>query len=177
MKTKSEITNASPLRHFYFPHSRAATGYTGMLRDHVTGKYVKPVARTKQEFRDECDINNVIRQYKLTGQIQHINMQAQAGAYTDLPDTLDFQDALELVRDAQASFATLPSKVRDRFNNNPAEFLAFVHDPSNIDEARNLGLLTPKSEPVTPAADPSSPPPPPPSTPPATVSSPAEPKK
>jgi len=39
---------------------------------------------------------------------------------------------------------TLPAKVRDRFGQDPAEFLAFLSNPENADEARRLGILKPQ---------------------------------
>lgn len=37
-------------------------------------------------------------------------------------------------------FDTLPSKLRLRFGNDPAEFLSFVEDPANDQEMIDLGL-------------------------------------
>lgn len=127
------------LRSFYRPHDRS-TGYTGLLADPVTGELKKPVPRVKQEFREECDINNIIKHYKLTGQIQHINAQAKNGSYEDLPDPIDYQESLNAVAAATSSFATLPAHVRERFSNNPALFLNFMNDANNVDEMVKLGL-------------------------------------
>ena len=71
----------------------------------------------------------------------------------DLPDDLDFQASLEIVRQAQEAFATLPSGTRARFENDPQNFLAFLSDPANQDEAIKLGFATdrrpPPKEPET----------------------------
>lgn len=140
----ANIKNAQPdmpyrLRSFYRPHDHS-TGYTGLLADPVTGELKKPVSRVKQEFREECDINNIIKHYKLTGQIQHINAQAKNGSYEDLPDPIDYQESLNAVAAATSSFATLPAHVRERFSNNPALFLNFMNDANNVDEMVKLGL-------------------------------------
>lgn len=163
MKSKSNPKpEGTPLYSFYRPHSRAATWVTGDLVNHVTGEVYKPVARTKQSFVAECDINNILKQYRLTGQIRHISSKAAQGSYDDLPAAIDFQDAMNMVIAAEQSFATLPSKVRDRFGNDPSNFLAFMADPSNQDEIIKLGLATrrpgPAQEPL--AERPASPPPP-----------------
>lgn len=126
----------------YRPHDRAATWYTGEMTDPETGEVVIPPTRTKQSFVAECDINNILKQYKKTGIISHINAAAAKGTYQDLPDQVDYQEALNTVIRAEESFATLPSAVRDRFGNDPAEFMAFMADPKNIDEAISLGLAT-----------------------------------
>lgn len=146
---------------FYRPHDRAATAYTGELLNHVTGELYKPVPRTKQSFVVECDINNILKQYKRTGQIQHISAKAALGAYVDLPDPQDFQESLNIVLQAEDSFATLPAHIRARFGNDPAEFLGFMTNPANAKEIIALGLATerPASEPASPPAAPAKAPP------------------
>lgn len=139
---KSDPANAiiEPMRSFYVPHERVR--YTGELVNPVTGEVFTPVRRVKQSFVPECDINNILKQYSVTGQIRHISANAEKGAYMDLPDEVDFQASLHIVADAQRAFATLPAKTRDRFNNDPASFLAFMADPENQEEAIKLGLAT-----------------------------------
>lgn len=143
---------------FYRPHDRAATWSTGELVDPKTGEVFTPESRTKQSFVAECDINNILKQYKLSGQIRHMNAKAAQGAYTDLPDPTEFQDSMNLVIAAEQSFATLPAHVRSRFGNDPTSFLAFMADPANQDEAIRLGLAT---DTRPPPAEPPAPTPPP----------------
>jgi len=147
------------MRSFYVPHDRAATAYTGELVDEVTGEVYRPPVMVKQSFVAECDINNILKQFKLTGQIQHMSAKAALGSYEDLPEPLDFQEALNTVKDAEQSFATLPSQIRDRFGNDPGNFLDFMSNPNNQDEIIKLGLATDSR----PPKEPDSPPPPPPS--------------
>lgn len=127
---------------FYRPHKRVQ--YTGEVQDPKTGELVKLPSMTKQEFVKECDINNVLKQYKATGMVSHLNVRAAQGAYLDLPDSLDFQESLNIVREAETAFGSLPSKLRERFGNNPAEFLAFCADPGNAREMAELGLTIPE---------------------------------
>ncbi len=98
--------------------------------------------RTKQSFRDECDINNIMAKYQKSGLLDFVNNhQAQYGDATGV----EFQAAMELVVRGQELFDALPSSVRKRFDNNPEEFLEFVNDPASEAEAIKLGLI---SEPV-----------------------------
>lgn len=136
---------------FYRPHKRVQ--FTGEVQDPKTGELVKLPSMTKQEFVKECDINNILKQYKATGMISHLSARAAQGAYIDLPDSMDFQESLQIVRDAETAFASLPSKLRERFGNNPAEFLMFCADPANAKEMAELGLTVP-SNPVVPEAAP-----------------------
>lgn len=153
------MSKAKKLVGFYRPHDRSATWYTGELLNPKTGEVYSPPSRTKQEFVAECDINNILKQYKLTGQIRHMSAKAAQGSYMDLPDPQDFQTSMNVVIQAEASFATLPAHVRSRFHNDPHEFLGFMSNPENVDEMVKLGLL---NRPATPPPSP----PPPPSTPP-----------
>lgn len=97
---------------------------------------------TKREMAKACDIHTILAKYEKTGMVDHVNRYQ--GQYADVTGNLDLQDALNAVRGAQDAFDSLPAKVRRRFNNDPVGFLEFVHDPSNEDEMRELGLL--KSE-------------------------------
>lgn len=111
-------------------------------------------SRTHQSFVAECDINNILKEYALSGQIRHISARAEQGTYADLPDSVDFQEALNIVMEGREAFASLPSQVRNRFHNNPAEFLEFMADPANQDEAIKLGLATDSRPPPEPDPEP-----------------------
>ena len=95
-------------------------------------------SRTKQSFRDECDINNILRQFNVTGQLPAGSVQPQ---YGDFSGITDYQSALNAVMAAQDSFLQLPAKVRARFDNDPALFVEFASDEANRDEMKALGLL------------------------------------
>jgi phage internal scaffolding protein len=140
---------------FYRPHARVV--YDGTITNPVTGEITSPPSRAKQEFKDQCDMNNIIKAYRLTGQINHVAANAAQGRYEDLPDEFDLQQSLNVVREADAAFASLPAKLRDRFGNDPAKFLGFLSNPENIDEARRLGIINS----VKPESGGNNPPPPP----------------
>lgn len=138
-----------PVIGWYQPHARGE--FTGELVNNKTGEVYIPPSRTKQDMKDACDINNIIRDFRVTGQVAHMSRNAQVGTYADLPDSIDFQQSLELVARARESFASLPSAVRNRFNNNPAEFLGFMANPANQQEIINMGLATDRRPPPPPA--------------------------
>jgi phage internal scaffolding protein len=96
-------------------------------------------SRTQQSFRDECDINNILRQFNVTGQLPVGSVQPQ---YGDFSGITDYQSALNAVMAAQDSFLALPAKVRARFDNDPALFVEFASDEANKDERKALGLLS-----------------------------------
>lgn len=103
---------------------------------------------TRQEFEPECEINNIMAKYQRTGVITHINKFA--GMYGDF-DSVDFQTALQTIKDGEEMFSELPSSVRKYFDNDPAAFMEFVNDPDNIDKLVDLGLAVKAPEqPETP---------------------------
>lgn len=109
---------------------------------------------TRQSEMDACDIHNILKQYSQQGFEQLVRDNAARGQYADLTSLPDYQEALDTVINANAAFAALPSQVRERFQNDPARFVAFLGDPANQDEAIRLGLAAdtrpPETEPETP---------------------------
>jgi len=103
----------------------------------ATKRFSKP-SLTKQSFRDECDINNILRKFNVTGQLPIGSVQPQ---YGDFSGITDYQSALNAVMAAQDSFLALPAKVRAKFDNDPALFVEFASDEANKDELKALGLL------------------------------------
>jgi len=103
--------------------------------------FVPTESPTQQHMRDECDINQIIARLHQDGVITHVNSRAPVWG-TDVSSYEDFQTSMQIVLDARAQFAALHSKVRARFNNDPAEFLAFMGNPENAQEAITLGLAT-----------------------------------
>lgn len=108
----------------------------------------------QQQFRDECDINYVVKNFVQTGAIDPNILNKRAAMYGDVSDVNDLQSALDIVKAAQEGFDTLPADIRDRFKNDPRELLAFLDNPDNRQEAIDLGLMdgvkTTKEPPTAP---------------------------
>lgn len=141
METQTIIPLSTP--HIFF------TAYGPKLK--VTFNSKPGFGRTKQSFKDDTDINNILARYIQTGTLDFANKhQPQYG------DVLvsDFQEAMNLVAQANSMFADLPAALRNRFENDPAKFLDFVQNEANTAEAISLGLGTaltpPPQSPATP---------------------------
>lgn len=111
---------------------------------------------TKQSFRDECDINRIVKQYQMTGVVSHLN-RAQA-RYMDVSGVTDYADALLMVESVREMFMELPAKARKVFGHDPAKFLDAAHDLEKRELLVEAGLLPPpepvkasKTEPEVPA--------------------------
>lgn len=107
---------------------------------------------TSQAHKDETDINLILSQYKRTGILTHISKHS--ANYMDLPSNYDYQDSMNTILQAQDAFATLPSKVREHFANDPERFLRAFGDPEQIPYLRDLGILKPVASAQQPVADP-----------------------
>lgn len=107
---------------------------------------------TKQEFADECDIHNILKQYSQTGIITHV--QSARPDYLDLPSDMDYQQALNIQLQATEAFANLPSSVRETFQNDPYNLLVALNDEKQHDLLREVGILRPLDPPAAPAVAP-----------------------
>lgn len=105
-------------------------------------------SRTKQEFKDDCDVNRILSRYQRTGALTHFAKYAPH--YGDIT-AIDYQTSQNILIRAQQMFDALPSQVR-KLVSTPAGFLDFVQDPKNAAKMEELGLK-PRSDPQ-PVADP-----------------------
>jgi len=94
--------------------------------------------RTKQSAQAETDINNIMARYIKTGHISWVNRQTPTYG---ISDGQTFHEAMNIVIEAQENFSELPAHIRKRFGNDPEQFLDFVTDENNKDEATRLGML------------------------------------
>lgn len=78
-------------------------------------------SRTKQSFRAEVDINQIVARARQGQAVTHVARNLPS--YMDVSEVGDYKSALDMLRTTDAFFARLPAKVRMAFNNDPAEFL------------------------------------------------------
>ena len=97
---------------------------------------------TIQSADDETDINVMIARYQKTGSFHgSTNMPTVRPDFGDFVAVPDYQNAMNILVQAQDQFAALPAQIRDRFANSPENYLAFLLDSSNKEEAIKLGLV------------------------------------
>uniref|UniRef100_UPI0040479206 hypothetical protein n=1 Tax=Pseudomonadota TaxID=1224 RepID=UPI0040479206 len=116
--------------------------YDTNLASEESALYCEDPSRTKQSFKEECDINTILKRFNVTGQLPVSPLQPQ---YGDFSGVFDYQTALNAVIVAQESFNALPATVRNRFANDPAAFVDFCSDESNREEMIRLGLVIEKA--------------------------------
>ncbi len=98
--------------------------------------------RTKQSFKDECDINLIMKRAALGGTISHLSQYE--GQYADFSD-FDFFEQTRMLTRGREVFDALPAEIRREFGQSPAAFFEYVNDPKNINELANKlpGLAKP----------------------------------
>lgn len=110
---------------------------------------------TVQSDADRTDIRDILQRARRSGGA-FAYMTAKQGFYADVSDAPTYMEALNVVRRAGEQFDLLPAEVRDRFNNDPARFLAFctaVDADGNLlnkDELIKLGLRKADVVPIEP---------------------------
>lgn len=118
------------LKSFYRPHKRVFAPIVG-------------ASRTKSEFKDECNINSIMKRYAKTGVISHVSQRAPF--FVDTTEMPDLMTAMNVMIAARQSFMSLSADVRKQFDNDPVKFVEFAEDPENIDQMREWGLAPPKA--------------------------------
>ncbi len=125
-------------------------------RKRVQIKFPKK-GKTKQSFKDQCDINLIIARHTNTGVVSHLNKSTPGYGYAT---SQDFSQAMRSITDAQNSFNNLSDEIQERFEGDPSKLLEFSQDPANKDEGVQLGLWPedptqePKKAPIPPEKTP-----------------------
>lgn len=102
-----------------------------------------PKTRTKQSFKQEADINNIVNKYKKTGTVTWFAKNEPR--FAEFPENFDYKTALDTIHAAEELFASVPSYIRDRFDNDAESFITFCQNPENREEMEELGLREPRT--------------------------------
>lgn len=111
------------------------------LSDRPFATIVSGKSRTHQSFRKECDINTIMDRYAKTGFLVDPSIKSKRTPLVgDLSNIGDFHELQSQILRAKDNFMKIPSKLRERFSNDPGKFLAFMEDPKNLEESYKLRL-------------------------------------
>lgn len=92
----------------------------------------------KQSFKEECDINTIVKRFGLGYEIPE---SFKTPEYGDYP-TLTLHEAMNYVAKARENFEMLPANIRAEFRNDPALFHDFALNPDNRGRLAKMGLLS-----------------------------------
>lgn len=125
------------------PFLRTPYNYDTIAASDESALDCKDPSLAQQQFRDECDINEIMRRFGQTGILPD---QPLSPKYGDFTGVSDYKTALDRVIAADEEFMSLPAELRARFDNDAANLIQFLDDESNRDEAVKLGLVEPKED-------------------------------
>lgn len=86
--------------------------------------------RARQEFRLECDPNNVVRRYATTGDLGRMN--PRTGAYLDVSEVPDLLGAAEQMASALDAFQALPQELRNIVHDDPRKLLQLAEHQAAV---------------------------------------------
>lgn len=93
--------------------------------------------RTKQAFKDQCDINKILKKAQQVGSLSHLNKYPEQ-VYGEFDGEFDLLTAHERIGKANEIFDALPSEIRREFGGDALKFVKFAGDPANNDKLREL---------------------------------------
>ncbi|WNK14664.1 MAG: internal scaffolding protein [Microvirus sp.] len=111
---------------------------------YATGVQCVEPTKTQQQFKDECDINTILKRFNATGELP---VRPVTAAFSDFSEVFDFQSAMNQIVLSRMMFNELPAKTRDYFRNDPQRLLVFLEDPANREEGERLGLIEKRKPP------------------------------
>lgn len=102
---------------------------------------LKPVyeqpGRTKQAFKDDCDVNRILQKAQKVGSLSHLQKHgAFYGDFANAPK--DLFEAREMLDRGEAIFKDLPAEIRNEFENDALKFFGAMNDPANVDRRKEV---------------------------------------
>lgn len=117
---------------------RSAFNYDNDMVSEQTGLSCPEETLTQQNTAEETDINFIVATFTRTGILPNAQIPP---TYGDFSGVSDYREALELIQEADNAFNSLPAPVRAHFGNNPASYLDFIENGSDLDLAAKLGII------------------------------------
>lgn len=110
----------------------------------ATGVFTGSETLVQQQFREETDINTIVRRFGLTGALPPNVTPAMYGDFTGITD---FETAQDMVNRVREGFLRLPAELRERFGNDPARLADYV---DGLSESELAAAFPARVEPVVP---------------------------
>ncbi|QXP08210.1 MAG: internal scaffolding protein [Arizlama microvirus] len=123
-------------RHLYSDH---------MIVSDETATINEEPTLTQQSDAQEANINVIMERYQTSGQLPKM---LQEGIYGDFSNVTDYRTAVETIRAAEDAFYEIPAQIRQKFDNNPDNFIKFATDPSNKQALQEMGLANADKKPT-----------------------------
>lgn len=132
------------------PFLRTPYNYDTVAASNESGLACEDATLAQQQFKDESDINNILRQFNITGILPNTPISPRYGDFTGISD---YKTAVDRVMAVEDEFMSLPAEIRARFNNEPESLIEFLNNEENRQEAVKLGLLETNDLETAPAVE------------------------
>jgi len=96
---------------------------------------------TQQEFKDECDMNLILKKYGI-----YAAANAPAMVFRDVSHGYDYLEAFNAVQEANEAFAALPADARRALDHSPLRLMELSQTPEGVAQLVKMGFGNPPSE-------------------------------
>lgn len=103
----------------------------------------------QQHFKEEVDINTIVRRFGVTGQLPQF---MPAGVYGDFTGIEDYESAVAQIERAQDGFMELPAEVREKFGNDVGVMIRQAQNMTEDDFGKLVFPVPPVVPPGVPPA-------------------------
>lgn len=130
--------------------------YANVMVEDEEGEMVKDPGHTQQHHAASVDIRNILMAAKKGIPIESVAWGTPQ--FGDFSNVDSYVVARQRIASTNEDFGRLPSEIRNRFQNDPAKLVEFLSNPANLNEAVELGIITPGQPDQVVAAVPKPPP-------------------
>lgn len=105
------------------------------------------VSLTKQQFKDDADINVIVKKYLKSGSDPRF-IEKRQPMYGDFAKSIDLGEAYKAIDKAEADFLEVPAEVREEFGNDPQQFFEVFQSQEKFEKNKDIFIkhgLLPKS--------------------------------
>lgn len=137
-----------------WPHWKTPNNHDTNFESDRTGLYCADPSLTKQEFKEEADINNIINRFLRTGEPPPMPLPEH---FMDLTGRTTYFDMQQQIATANEAFYKLNATQRAEHLNDPqrwADAVVKAVEKGDRQQIRHLGLDAPEPEPKPPTVEP-----------------------
>lgn len=127
------------------PFLRTRYNYDADYASRRTGLLCVEPTKAQQNFKEECDINTIVRNFGVTGLMPQ---NVRVPLVDEFIEQMDYQSSLNKLMEADAAFMQMPAEIRKQFGNDAGRFVDFVSDSKNAEQCVKWGLAEARPKPV-----------------------------
>jgi phage internal scaffolding protein len=109
-------------------------------------------SKVEQSHKSKVNINTIVRKINKTGMVPAVH----GFNYGNFANVGDYHSVQNRLINANNQFMSLPSDIRNKFDNDVGKLIDFINKPENALEAANMGLID-KNTLIDPKTDEKSP--------------------